>query len=137
MSDPTTEPGPDERQAMTREAFDVRLRALNARREAERDAEAKSREPDRSGWGQAFRMSSDFIAAIVVGALIGYGIDWLFGTLPWGLIVFFLFGFAAAILNVLRASGGAPRSRLNLAAVERANGDATTTPHPPKDRPGG
>lgn len=60
---------------------------------------------DKAGIAQAFRLSSEFIAGVVVGGVIGYAIDAFFGTSPWGLIVFLLLGFCAAILNVLRAAG--------------------------------
>jgi len=42
---------------------------------------------------------------VVVGGAIGWGVDRLFGTSPWGLIVFVLLGFAAGILTVLRTAG--------------------------------
>lgn len=53
----------------------------------------------------AMRAASDFVAGIVVGAALGWGFDQLFDTSPWGLIVFFLFGFAAGLLNVMRSAG--------------------------------
>lgn len=57
------------------------------------------------GYGNALRLSSEFIAGILVGAGLGWFIDRLAGTSPWGLIVFLLLGFGAGILNVLRAAG--------------------------------
>ncbi len=51
------------------------------------------------------KISSEFIAAVAVGAMLGYLIDRFVGTAPWGMIVFLLLGFCAAILNVLRAVG--------------------------------
>ncbi|MGI9366214.1 MAG: AtpZ/AtpI family protein [Rhizobiaceae bacterium] len=68
----------------------------------------------RAGIGQAFRLSSEFIAGVVVGAGIGYLVDTLFGTSPWGLIFFLLLGFAAAILNVMRAAGMVAESQMRL-----------------------
>jgi ATP synthase protein I len=53
----------------------------------------------------ALRLSSEFVAAILVGAAIGWLIDGLAGTTPWGMIVFLLLGFCAGILNVLRSAG--------------------------------
>jgi ATP synthase protein I len=50
----------------------------------------------------AFRVMSEFVAAVVVGVAIGWGIDWLAGTTPWFLIVFLLFGVAAGFWNVYR-----------------------------------
>ena len=58
-----------------------------------------------AGYGQAMKLSSEFIAGIAVGAGLGWVIDRLAGTSPWGLIVFLLLGFGAGILNVLRAAG--------------------------------
>ncbi|MGI9354317.1 MAG: AtpZ/AtpI family protein [Rhizobiaceae bacterium] len=67
---------------------------------------------DKAGIAQAFRLSSEFIAGVLVGGVIGYGFDYFLGTSPWGLIVFVLLGFCAAILNVLRASGMVAESGL-------------------------
>ena len=58
-----------------------------------------------AGYANALRMSSEFIAGILVGAGIGYLIDRIAGTSPWGMIVFLLLGFVAGVLNVLRAAG--------------------------------
>jgi ATP synthase protein I len=57
---------------------------------------------------RGFRLSSELIAGVVVGALIGWGFDRLLSTSPFGLIVFFLLGFAAGVLNVIRSAGVAP-----------------------------
>ena len=53
----------------------------------------------------AVKISSEFIAGVVVGAALGWLIDKLFGTGPWGLIIFLLLGFCAGVLNVLRSAG--------------------------------
>ena len=58
-----------------------------------------------SSVAQAMKISSEFIAGVVVGALIGWFIDRVAGTSPWGLIVFLLLGFGAGVLNVLRSAG--------------------------------
>ena len=60
-----------------------------------------------SGFGQAMKVGSEFVAGVIVGFVIGYTIDQLFGTSPWGMIVFLLLGFAAGTLNVMRATGKA------------------------------
>ncbi len=51
------------------------------------------------------KLSSEFIAGVLVGAGIGWVADQWFGTSPLGLIVFLLLGFAAGVLNVLRSAG--------------------------------
>jgi len=71
--------------------------------EAERgDAHA---EVSRKGYAQALKLSSEFVSAIIVGALIGYFLDRLAGTRPWGMIIFLMLGFCAGVLNVLRMAG--------------------------------
>ncbi len=55
-----------------------------------------------------FRLSSELIAGVLVGALMGWGFDRLLSTSPFGLIVFVLLGFSAGVLNVIRSAGVAP-----------------------------
>ena len=52
-----------------------------------------------------FRLSSELVAGVVVGALIGWGFDRLLSTSPFGLIVFLLLGFVAGVVNVVRSAG--------------------------------
>jgi ATP synthase protein I len=69
---------------------------------------ASTRDPRTSGgtgFANALRLSSEFIAGVLVGAGIGYLIDRFAGTAPWGMIVFLLLGFVAGVLNVLRSAG--------------------------------
>ena len=68
----------------------------------------------RAGVAQAFRLSSEFIAGVVVGAGIGYAVDTFFGTSPWGMIIFLMLGFGAAILNVMRAAGMVAESNMRF-----------------------
>ncbi len=58
-----------------------------------------------AGFGNAMKLSSEFIAGILVGAGLGWVIDYWAGTSPWGLIVFLFLGFGAGVLNVLRSAG--------------------------------
>lgn len=78
------------------------LSAHEAAEEAERQRYAK---PAGQSYAVAFRLSTEFVSAIVVGLAIGFGLDWLAGTTPWFMIVFLLLGFAAGVLNVLRSAG--------------------------------
>lgn len=85
-----------------------RLSAELAERHADDVAEAKrdaQNEESRKGLALGLKISSEFIAAIAVGALLGYLLDRFAGTGPWGLIVLLLLGFCAGVLNVLRAVG--------------------------------
>jgi F0F1-type ATP synthase assembly protein I len=46
-----------------------------------------------------------FGLAVLFGAALGYGLDKLAGTSPWGFLGGFLLGLVAGILNVFRAAG--------------------------------
>lgn len=80
-------------------------RELDLHRASQREAMPKEEEPAARRYGTALRMGADFVAGVIVGGAIGWGVDRLFGTSPWGLIVFVLLGFAAGILTVLRTAG--------------------------------
>jgi ATP synthase protein I len=79
-------------------------RDLHAERQEQAAAERQSR-PSGANYAQAFRLASEFVAGVLVGAFLGWGLDQLAGTSPWGLIGFLLLGFCAGVLNVVRASG--------------------------------
>jgi ATP synthase protein I len=81
------------------------LRELGDRLDAaERKRAERSRTPPPTSLGIAFRFSTEMVAGVAVGGALGYGIDWLAGTKPVFLIVFFILGAAAGILNVVRAA---------------------------------
>ncbi len=54
--------------------------------------------------GNAFKLGTELVAAVVVGTIIGFILDSWFGTKPLLIIVFFLFGAVAGITNVIRAA---------------------------------
>ena len=54
--------------------------------------------------GSAFRLGTELVAAVVVGTIIGFILDSWFGTKPWFIIIFFLLGVTAGILNVIRTA---------------------------------
>src|SRR3974390_1192285 len=64
-----------------------------------------------SAMARALRLSSELVAGVVVGAVIGWGFDRLLSTSPFGLIVFFLLGFVAGVVNVVRSAGAGPHNR--------------------------
>ena len=98
----------------------ARLKDLSGCIAAERHEQAESAKPqtsmaDASAYARGYKLVSEFAAGTLVGGLIGYGIDWLFGTLPFGLIIFLLLGFGAGFLNLARAANRVPppQERLN------------------------
>ncbi len=83
-----------------------RLQALEQRlSESRADAEGAPDQPPRQGTALALRLAADFVAGVVLGAALGWGFDRLFGTSPFGLMVFLLLGFAAGVLSVVRTAG--------------------------------
>lgn len=79
--------------------------ALAARRASRAEAEGGARTGGSAGYAQALRLSSEFIAGVAVGGALGWFVDRVAGTSPWGLIVLLLLGFVAGVLNVLRSAG--------------------------------
>lgn len=64
---------------------------------------------DASAMARGFRLSTELVAGVLVGAALGWLLDRWLGISPWGLIVFVLLGFAAGVLNVMRAAGIRPK----------------------------
>ncbi len=52
--------------------------------------------------GITIKASTDMVSAIIVGAGLGIVIDRYLESYPWGLIIGFLLGSAAGLLNVYR-----------------------------------
>lgn len=55
-----------------------------------------------AAWGRALRVSSDLLAGVFVGSLLGLGLDRWLGTEPWFLLVGIGMGFAAGLRNMMR-----------------------------------
>ena len=66
---------------------------------------SENRAANASGYAKGFRLSSELVAGVIVGAGLGWLVDRWFGITPWGLIIFLLLGFAAGVLNVMRSAG--------------------------------
>ncbi len=68
---------------------------------------------DPSAIARGFRLSTELVAGVLIGAAIGWVLDRWLGISPWGMIVFLLLGFAAGVLNVMRAAGVVPHNTLD------------------------
>jgi ATP synthase protein I len=99
-------------------ALSARLQRLGeglARKRADDPANdaSENRAATASGYARGFRLSSELVAGVLVGAGLGWLIDRVLGVGPWGLIVFLLLGFAAGVLNVMRSAGVAASPSLD------------------------
>ena len=85
-----------------RDGFDERLRGA-------RDRQGLDPKPDKGGgglpsgsWGLGLRVGTEIVSALIAGAGLGWVLDRWLGTSPWLLLVFFLVGGAAGVLNLYR-----------------------------------
>jgi len=102
-------------------ALSARLKRLGERLEqsnVSRSSAGSASRPatDHSGFARGFRLSSELVAGVLAGTGLGWLVDKGLGTLPWGVFVFALLGFAAGVWNVMRqagvVSGGVPDSTI-------------------------
>ena len=63
-----------------------------------------SKDTSSSKLGIAFKISTEMVAAVAVGTIIGFILDNWFGTKPWLILIFFFVGVVAGILNVFRSA---------------------------------
>ena len=50
------------------------------------------------------RFGGEFGAAILVGALLGIGVDTFFHVSPWGVLTGTMLGFVTGVVNVVRVA---------------------------------
>ena len=60
---------------------------------------------DTTAFARGFRLSTEFVAGVILGAVVGWAIDRWLGSAPWGMIVCVLLGFGGGVLNLMRAAG--------------------------------
>ena len=98
-----------------------RLADFDRRLAAARGAGKPARSPrgeEYTAMHMAWRMIIELVMAIVIGGVMGWGLDVLFGTLPLFLIVFVMLGLAAGVRMILRTAG-----EMNRAEPDRAGRD--------------
>ena len=72
---------------MDEDQFKTRLKI--AKNKAKSRKSSKNEESS-SNMGTAFKMSTELVAAVAVGTIIGFILDNWFGTKPWLILIFFL-----------------------------------------------
>ena len=110
MAEDTRDKSENNSRSAEEAALSARLQRLGERlahqKGADRPVEApSSSKSDPSALARGFRLSTELVAGVLVGAFIGWALDKWLGISPWGMIVFLLLGFAAGVINVMRAAG--------------------------------
>jgi ATP synthase protein I len=114
MADDAREKGDREQLPADEAALSARLKRLgeqlgNVHPDRPSESSAGQRPAaDPSAIARGFRLSTELVAGVVVGAAVGWLLDRGLGISPWGMIVFVLLGFAAGVLNVMRVAGVVP-----------------------------
>jgi ATP synthase protein I len=95
---------PEDIAEFKRRASQLGTRIDSVQSEKQAEIEEQQDRANRSrGMAYGLRMSSELVAAILVGGFMGYMLDTWLGTRPWLFLVFMMLGFSAGILNILRA----------------------------------
>ena len=88
----------------------AKLRHIDARLSDIRSDRSPSTNPERrlaadgSAMARGMKLVSEFVAGIVAGGLLGWLVDRYAGIQPFGLLIGLMFGFAAGLRNLYRAT---------------------------------
>lgn len=120
MSDPheTKRPGSTGKAGGFTSDLAARIRRAQERDKVAETSASGNAARDMTGLSRGLRLGSEFIAAILVGAGIGYLLDLWLNTGPWLLILMLVVGFAAGVLNVIRSA-----EEMNRASPPPPNSD--------------
>ena len=86
---------------MTKDSFKTRLEIAKNKIKKNKSSQKNH---NSSSFGEAFKMSTELVAAVAVGTIIGFILDNWFGTKPWLILIFFFVGVIAGISNVIRSA---------------------------------
>jgi ATP synthase protein I len=86
---------------MTKDRFKTRLQIA---KDKLLKKELNHENQNSSSIGAAFKISTELVAAVAVGTIIGFILDKTFGTKPWLIIIFFFIGVVAGIINVIKSA---------------------------------
>ena len=86
---------------MPKDQFKTRLKIAKSKAKAKYSTNNNG---SNSSIGTAFKMSTELVAAVAVGTIIGFILDNWFGTKPWLILIFFFVGVIAGIMNVIKSA---------------------------------
>ncbi len=105
---------PEDEEREMRARLDTLKGELDHRAAERRERAAAAANQPGGGFGGpgvtlGLQAGGEFVAAIILGGAIGWGLDLLFGTRPWLFIVLFLLGTVVGVRNVIRVAS--PKGR--------------------------
>ncbi len=86
---------------MSKDTFKTRLE-IEKKKDSKRSSNRNQKYS--SNIGIALKLSTELVAAVAVGTIIGFILDDWFGTKPWLILIFFFVGVAAGIMNVVKSA---------------------------------
>ena len=86
---------------MPKDQFKTRLE-IAKNRISKKNQDNKNNNP--SSIGTAFKLSTELVAAVAVGTIIGFIFVKTFGTTPWVILIFFFVVVVAGITNVIKSA---------------------------------
>ena len=86
---------------MSKDSLKTRLEIAKSKI-SEKDLYSNKEPP--SSIGAAFKLSTELVAAVGIGTIIGFILDKTFGSTPWLIIIFFFLGVTAGIINVFKSA---------------------------------
>ena len=102
----------DETEQDPKSPQDARLSSLDERLKRADRVEGERRpkpiDPSTAIRNTGVRAAQSLIGMPLGGAIIGWLLDRLFGTLPWIMLALMFIGFAGAVLDLMKNSGRAP-----------------------------
>lgn len=85
-----------------KKSFQQRLASRIKNKKSKNLKSEKTSKQNISALGLGLKLATDFVVTIIVGCLIGLGIDKMFETEPIFFLIFLFLGIAGAFLNIYR-----------------------------------
>ena len=97
---------PDDREEIRKRSVEIgqKLDALRSKTAERARAGRSAGGTQQSAFGAAFKFAAELLVGVIVGGGLGWALDRQFGTAPWLMVLLVIIGFAAGLLNVVRAA---------------------------------
>ena len=112
----------DDKQPPSLEDLGDRVKAARQRRDQDQGSGGQPALPSEKGASAGYRVSVELFAGMLFGGGLGWFLDRELGTKPWLMVVLFLLGSAAGLLNAYRAMTRAAREPSETAQKDEKEG---------------